>query len=112
MGLGLDESARSPISARNNCPPAFSVKERNQLTNASCSPRDPSLLPEPRTGRRSKGKKIKEGTRARTMDMNNFAVEGDVDSKLAGIEYVGVAGASAECQDAVLRFILFGDRIT
>jgi hypothetical protein len=30
----------------------------------------------------------------------------------AGIEYVGVAGISKECQDAVLRFIQFGTRIT
>lgn len=30
----------------------------------------------------------------------------------AGIEYVGIAGISQECQDAVLRFIQFGTRIT
>jgi hypothetical protein len=30
----------------------------------------------------------------------------------AGIEYVGVAGISKECQDAVLRFIQFGTRVT
>jgi hypothetical protein len=30
----------------------------------------------------------------------------------AGIEYVGIAGISKECQDAVLRFIQFGTRIT
>lgn len=30
----------------------------------------------------------------------------------AGIEYVGLAGISKECQDAVLRFIQFGSRIT
>jgi len=29
-----------------------------------------------------------------------------------GIEYVGVAGISKECQDAVLRLIQFGTRIT
>ena len=30
----------------------------------------------------------------------------------AGIEYVGIAGVSKDCQDAVLRFIQFGIRIT
>jgi Protein of unknown function (Hypoth_ymh) len=30
----------------------------------------------------------------------------------AGIEYVGVSGISKDCQDAVLRFIQFGTRIT
>jgi len=30
----------------------------------------------------------------------------------AGIEYVGIAGISKDCQDAVLRFIQFGNRIT
>lgn len=30
----------------------------------------------------------------------------------AGIEYVGIAGISKDCQDAVLRFIQFGTRIT
>jgi hypothetical protein len=30
----------------------------------------------------------------------------------AGIQYVGVAGVSKDCQDAVLRFIQFGTRIT
>lgn len=30
----------------------------------------------------------------------------------AGIQYVGVAGASKECQDAILQFIQFGTRIT
>lgn len=30
----------------------------------------------------------------------------------AGIEYVGISGISRECQDAVLRFIQFGTRIT
>lgn len=31
---------------------------------------------------------------------------------LAGIEYVGLAGISKECQDAVLRLLQYGDRIT
>jgi hypothetical protein len=31
---------------------------------------------------------------------------------LAAIEYVGLSGISKECQDAVLRFIQFGNRIT
>jgi hypothetical protein len=30
----------------------------------------------------------------------------------AGIQYVGIAGVSKDCQDAVLRFIQFGTRIT
>src|SRR5580700_5655765 len=30
----------------------------------------------------------------------------------AGIEYAGIAGISKECQDAVLRLIQFGTRIT
>ncbi len=30
----------------------------------------------------------------------------------AGIQYVGIAGISKECEDAVLRFIQFGTRIT
>jgi len=30
----------------------------------------------------------------------------------AGIEYVGIAGVSKDCQDAVLRFIQFGTQIT
>jgi hypothetical protein len=30
----------------------------------------------------------------------------------AGIEYVGISGISKDCQDAVLRFIQFGTRIT
>jgi hypothetical protein len=30
----------------------------------------------------------------------------------AGIEYVGISGGSKDCQDAVLRFIQFGTRIT
>jgi hypothetical protein len=30
----------------------------------------------------------------------------------AGIEYVGIAGISKDCQDAVLRFVQFGTRIT
>lgn len=33
-------------------------------------------------------------------------------NKLAGIEYAGIAGASHECQDAVLRLLQFGDEIT
>ncbi len=32
--------------------------------------------------------------------------------RLAGIEYVGLSGISKECQDAVLRLLQFGDRIT
>ena len=32
--------------------------------------------------------------------------------RFAAIEYVGVAGASKDCQDAVLRYIQFGDIIT
>ncbi|MGC2209985.1 MAG: TIGR02391 family protein [Candidatus Korobacteraceae bacterium] len=32
--------------------------------------------------------------------------------ELAAIEYVGIAGISKECQDAVLRLIQFGERIT
>jgi len=31
--------------------------------------------------------------------------------KLAGIEYVGIAGVSKDCQDGVLRYIQFGDHI-
>lgn len=33
-------------------------------------------------------------------------------TELAGIEYAGVAGSSLECQDAVVRLLQFGDRIT
>lgn len=36
----------------------------------------------------------------------------DARAEPAGIEYVGTSGASAECRDAVLRFIQWGDRIT
>lgn len=32
--------------------------------------------------------------------------------RLAGIQYVGLAGISAACQDAVLRLVQYGDRIT
>jgi hypothetical protein len=32
--------------------------------------------------------------------------------KLAGIEYAGVGGCSAECQDAVVRLLQYGDLIT
>src|SRR5437879_12147345 len=31
---------------------------------------------------------------------------------LAAIQYVGISGISKECQDAILRFIQFGNRIT
>jgi Protein of unknown function (Hypoth_ymh) len=33
-------------------------------------------------------------------------------SKPAGIEYAGIAGASRECQNAVMRLLQFGDEIT
>lgn len=35
-----------------------------------------------------------------------------VSDQPAGIQYVGIAGISKDCQDAVLRFIQFGTRIT
>lgn len=34
------------------------------------------------------------------------------DERPAGIEYVGVAGISRECRDAVLRLVQYGDQIT
>lgn len=34
------------------------------------------------------------------------------DEELAGIEYSGIAGASKDCQDAVMRLLQFGDQIT
>jgi hypothetical protein len=39
-------------------------------------------------------------------------MSGDSPDSLAGIEYVGLAGISKECQDAVLRLLQYGDRIT
>lgn len=42
----------------------------------------------------------------------NSPVQGEVHGESAGIEYVGIAGSSEDCQDAVLRFIQYGDRIT
>lgn len=46
------------------------------------------------------------------MSASDVAAEENVNSGLAGIEYVGIAGASKECQDAVLRLIQFGDQIS
>src|SRR5690242_13433450 len=31
---------------------------------------------------------------------------------LAGIQYAGIGGSSKDCQDAVLRFLQFGTRVT
>lgn len=31
---------------------------------------------------------------------------------LAGIQYMGIAGVSADCKDAVMRLVQFGDRVT
>ena len=36
----------------------------------------------------------------------------NMEHSLAGIEYLGVAGASADCKDAVMRLLQYGDRIT
>src|SRR4051794_3300801 len=36
----------------------------------------------------------------------------DVNLEPAAIEYVGLPGVSKECQDAVLRLLQYGDRIT
>lgn len=79
--------------------------------NAGRPPRDRFASWSVEPGNTRMGKKARNAvSEARTM--NNSPVEGDISSKLAGIEYVGVAGASKECQDAVLRFIQCRDRIT
>jgi hypothetical protein len=39
-------------------------------------------------------------------------MDSDYLNDLAAIEYVGVAGASKDCQDGVLRMIQWGDRVT
>jgi hypothetical protein len=49
---------------------------------------------------------------AETLDENNPLRGYDPGSDLAAIEYVGLSGISKECQDAVLRFVQFGNRIT
>lgn len=46
------------------------------------------------------------------LDGNNPLGDYDPGNELAAIEYVGLSGISKECQDAVLRFIQFGNRIT
>jgi Protein of unknown function (Hypoth_ymh) len=46
------------------------------------------------------------------LDANNPLGSYDPGNDLAAIEYVGLSGISKECQDAVLRFIQFGNRIT
>jgi hypothetical protein len=62
-----------------------------------------------RTGaRKIKGK----GGQAPLNDVDKNSNEPLPGDQPAGIEYVGVAGISKECQDAVLRFIQFGTRIT
>jgi len=42
----------------------------------------------------------------------NNALAGYDPNDLVGIEYVGLSGISKECQDAVLRFVQYGNRIT
>jgi uncharacterized protein Ymh len=46
------------------------------------------------------------------MSLKKKSIKLILSSQPAGIEYVGIAGASKDCQDAVLRFIQFGTRIT
>lgn len=46
------------------------------------------------------------------LDGNNPLCGYDPGNDLAATEYVGLPGISKECQDAVLRFIQFGNRIT
>jgi hypothetical protein len=52
-----------------------------------------------------------QGTNAQ-IGGDHSATNLDPASEAAAIEYAGVSGASKECQDAVLRLIQWGDRIT
>jgi hypothetical protein len=47
-----------------------------------------------------------------TVSTNHAPIDDDPGSKPAAIEYAGIGGSSKDCQDAVLRFIQFGDQIT
>jgi hypothetical protein len=47
-----------------------------------------------------------------TVNTNHAPIEDDPGSKPVAIEYSGIGGASKDCQDAVLRLIQFGDRIS
>jgi hypothetical protein len=53
----------------------------------------------------------KAGT-AKATNSNYAPVEKDNGSEPAAIEYAGISGGSKDCQNAVLRFIQFDDRIT
>jgi hypothetical protein len=69
--------------------------------------------------KRTKPTEVKSKRRSRTVDSSKVAAmpgvrdapNSSIDDS-AMIEYAGVPGASKECQDAVIRLIQFGDRIT
>ena len=69
--------------------------------------------------KRTKLTEVKSKRRSRTVDNSKVAATpgvGDAPNSSiddsAMLEYAGVPGASKECQDAVIRLIQFGDRIT
>ncbi|HZY73145.1 MAG TPA: hypothetical protein VFE22_08575, partial [Edaphobacter sp.] len=47
-----------------------------------------------------------------TANTKHASIEDDSGNRPAAIEYAGIGGASKNCQDAVFRFIQYGDRIT
>jgi hypothetical protein len=49
---------------------------------------------------------------SRKQTTGSIHAQAERSDKPAAIEYAGIAGISKDCQDAVLRFIQFGDRIT
>jgi hypothetical protein len=67
------------------------------------------------TTKRSSSSTSPEGTRnfaAPASAARDASTEEDREAMPAAIEYVGIAGVSKDCQDAVLRLIQFGNRIT
>lgn len=55
----------------------------------------------------------KKGTSVETQQLVSVVdVVASESQVLAGIEYVGLSGVSKECQDAVLRLLQYGDKIT
>jgi hypothetical protein len=77
----------------------------------SVGKRKPSKKKVPSAVELPKGKSDVEDSGG-ALDGNNPLGGYDPGSDLAAIQYVGLPGISKDCQDAVLRFIQFGDRIT
>jgi hypothetical protein len=101
MSFGCDLSASQPVR--------FWCKEC-QMGRYKASDRKPSS-PDELLKRNTAVGTIREMS-TEGLNVNNVTAGNDSGIELAAIEYVGIAGISQECQDAVLRLIHFGNRIT